>query len=254
MKHKNVDVTVYGFKNIGTEEKCREVIDVLMRNGLVPLKYGTSERPKNVFNIEDFVKLWTDMEKKKGFGIPFIRGDDFYVSISWGGAKPYYTFLNIAAKKFSDWKSVIEFSKDLFSWNESCYGYIGLDGVVDRLYAPGLNIIDCLGGITWANFFGKPYVDMWGEEKLLKAPTWKTERLKDGGYLLITDESPTAIGRDDAEKKLREYLGEKYFYKKPLINKSETITREELYEKVFGDHEPEPTGYMAPDFSNYYDL
>lgn len=249
-------VSVKGFVRLGTEEQCREFVDVLMQNNLPPLKYGTSDRPRNVFKTEDFVKFWTEMEKKRGLGIPFIRGDGFYVSVNWGGAKPYYTFLVISGKKFFDWDSVIKFTKDLYNWNNACYGYIKLEKEYSKeLATPGYNIINCLGGITWANFFGKPYIDMWGEEKLLNAPTYKTERLDDGGFLLVTTESPLtdpAIAAE-AEAKLRAYLGEEHFYKCPT-GEPERITREELYERVFGNHEPEPTGYVAPNFGKYYDL
>lgn len=252
-----VDITVYGFQKQGSEEKCRSFLKVLAKNGYVPLKYGSSERGGYAFDNEnDFLSFWTGLEKgNHGIGILVVKGKGLYISVKWGGAKPYCTWINLTIKKNEDWIKLLHFAKDIFQWSGAVYGYTKLTKERNELATPGCNIIDCLGGITWANFFGKPYVDMWGEEKLLNAPTWKTERLDDGGFLLITTESPIIdpVVAAEAEAKLRAYLGEEHFYKRPT-GEPERITREELYEKVFGDHEPEPTGYVAPDFEKYYDL
>lgn len=247
------DITVKGFVRLGTEKKCRDLIDVLTRHNMQPLKYGTSERPRKQFCTEDFVAFWVDMEKRQGLGIPFIKGNDFHVSISWGGAKPYHAFIIVSNKIFPDINELIRFTKDFYYWNDACYGYAKLYKKYSKdMSTPGLSLRDCLGGITWANLFGKPYVDMWGIEKLLKAPTWRTERLDDGGFLLITTESPTTDREtaEEAEEKLKLYLGEKYFYQQPLTE--ERLSFEGLVRKMADP--PRVIGYAAPDFGKYYDI
>jgi hypothetical protein len=249
---KSIFVSIKTFKRLGDEQKCREFINLLYRYNLIPLKYGNSDRPKYIFEEDELTKFWVDMEIKNHLGIPFIKGKEFHTSIGWGGAKPYGAWFMISLKILPSTDLILKFVKDLFQWGESCYGYVSYYEYKKKLYTPGMNIIDCLGDITWANLFGKPYTDMWGKEKLLNAPTWKTERLNDGGFILVTMESPLMEQKmaEKHEDKLKDYLGKKYFCRKPI--QQETLTYDELLYKVAY---PEPiVGYEAPDFSKYYDL
>lgn len=250
-KTKKIHISIKTFKRLGDKQKCKALIDLLFRNNLVPLKYDTSEGTRFKFEEDAFIKFWVDMEEKRGFGIPFIKGEGYNASFSWGGAKPYFAWFTISLGVLSTTDSILNFTKNIFEWSESCYGYATFDDYSKKLYTPGMNIMDCLGDITWANFFGKPYVDMWGEEKLINAPTWRTERLNDGGFLLVTTESPLVEQKiaEKYEEKLKKHLGSNYFCRKPIPQ--ETLTYQELLEKVANP--PPIVGYKAPDFSRYID-
>lgn len=69
-------------------------------------------------------------------------------------------------------------------------------------------------GVYWANFFGRIYVDTIGRGKFLTAPCYRREELPDGGFLLITSESPLDWDKPDVQelrKAMRDHLGYEYF-------------------------------------------
>jgi hypothetical protein len=251
-KIKNMHISFKTFKRLGDRKKCEDLIKVFSNNNLIPLRYDTSERTKYIYRENEFCDFWVNMEIERGYGIPFIRGQGFMASFSWGGAKPYFGWFSISTKVLSTPNLIRNFTIDIFEWAEACYSYASFEEYKKKLSTPGMNIMNCLGDITWANLFGKPYVDMWGEEKVINAPAWKTERLKNGGVILVTTESPF-IEKKIAEKyeeKLKEYLGKTYFCRKPI--QQETLTYEELLQKSAN---PLPIiGYKTPDFSKYYDI
>ena len=61
--------------------------------------------------------------------------------------------------------------------------------------------------IYWANFFGPKLVKKIGREKLLSAPSWKTEELEDGGILLILGPTTYPIDREISRKEVEKHLG-----------------------------------------------
>lgn len=64
--------------------------------------------------------------------------------------------------------------------------------------------------IYWVNFFGPKLVQKIGREKLLSAPSWKTEELKDGGILLML--GPTPFPREVPREEVEKHLGFPYLY------------------------------------------
>lgn len=249
-KSKKLQITIKSFVNWGDKEKPEELIKLMNKYGIVPLKYDKSEKTKYNFEANAFFNFWMMMEKKHGLGIPFIKGKGFYTSINWGGAMPNQAWFTIDSKIFMDEQAILNFTKDFFNWGEAAYGYATLDERTKKMYTPGNNIEDCLGNIAWANFFSKPYVDMWGEEKLLNAPAWKKEKLENGGFMFLASKS-IFTDSEEAEKNencLKEYLGEKYFYKNQ--NKPQISTYNQIIENFLNP--PLNNGYEAPDFKKYY--
>jgi len=255
----NYRLVVYYFIRLGSEKKCEDLCNILFRNDLKILSFGSSEQAKNAYTKEDLKSFWVEMETKRGFGIPFLKGKGFYVSIGWGGAMPYSTGISIKTKKPILAKNLISLGKELFLWAEGCHGYIRLDEpyvqrykpYTPRMYTPGQSIVNCLSDITWANFFGKPYVDMWGIDKLLNAPSYDVQNFAEDNFLLLTTESPEPDENITTNQlKLKEYLGLDYFYKPP---------RNEIEYRTDGNgnrylHTYEPYSYIAPNFWDYYDL
>ncbi len=92
---------------------------------------------------------------------------------------------------------------------------IGFSTLELKKYVPNL---------AWGTFFGKPYIEMMGLEKLLKTPAYLIERWGDGVYIQITENIEDTFQKYEEFDKLRtqikEYLGRQYFFS-PDLPKSE---------------------------------
>ncbi|WP_448600889.1 hypothetical protein [Thermoflexus hugenholtzii] len=64
-----------------------------------------------------------------------------------------------------------------------------------------------LPALYWANFFGPPYVQKLGREKILKAPAWRIEELPDGGLLYILASSPGWCKEQVSLEEVKAYFG-----------------------------------------------
>lgn len=82
--------------------------------------------------------------------------------------------------------------------------------------AVGLDASKALPGLYWLNFFGQPYRDFIGEEKLLNAPGHKARKV-DHGILLRVHPDPTAWSSPEylaKERAVLDHIGEQYFFNK----------------------------------------
>jgi hypothetical protein len=74
--------------------------------------------------------------------------------------------------------------------------------------------------LAWGMFFGKPYVEMIGLEKLLIAPAFLVEQWNDGVYIQVTENiEDTFRNYEEFNKKrmqIKEYLGREYFFSPDL--------------------------------------
>jgi hypothetical protein len=80
--------------------------------------------------------------------------------------------------------------------------------------AIGADIIDAVPGLYWLNYFGAPYLDLMGRERLLTSPAYEVKPSGEG-FLLSLEASPDAWLT--AAYRLREaaviaHLGEQFFF------------------------------------------
>lgn len=74
-----------------------------------------------------------------------------------------------------------------------------------------------LSGVYWANFYGPPFVTFFSNAKFDSAPSHYKSRLPDGGYLILTSDSPldhALPATKKLERALIEYLGPDTFFDK----------------------------------------
>jgi len=97
--------------------------------------------------------------------------------------------------------------------------------------AIGVDITDAIPGLYWLNYFGAPYFDLIGRERLLSAPAHEVQPVGDG-VLIGLDASPEAWQSPSyqaREQAVIAHLGERYF---------------------FSRHDPDRKT-VAPDFESY---
>jgi hypothetical protein len=78
--------------------------------------------------------------------------------------------------------------------------------------AIGANITYATPGLYWLNFFGRPYLDLIGRERLLSAPAYEVTPIDDGVLIALdssADAWQTAAYREQA---VIEHLGQQYFF------------------------------------------
>jgi hypothetical protein len=80
--------------------------------------------------------------------------------------------------------------------------------------AVGLDVSKHLPGIYWLNFFGKPYCDLIGQQRLLTCPAESVQELDNGVFISLSTQSTewdTEWYRD-REAQIIEHLGGQYFF------------------------------------------
>jgi hypothetical protein len=82
--------------------------------------------------------------------------------------------------------------------------------------AVGVDISKAFPGLYWLNFFGAPYRDFLGRERLLSSPAHEVRELDDG-VLVALDSDPRAWDTPAyraAERRVLDHLGQEHFFSK----------------------------------------
>jgi len=78
--------------------------------------------------------------------------------------------------------------------------------------------------LAWGMFFGRPYVEMMGLQKLLSAPAFLVEQWHDGVYIQVTENIEDTFKNyeefDGLRTQIKKYLGRQYFFG-PELTKDE---------------------------------
>jgi hypothetical protein len=81
-------------------------------------------------------------------------------------------------------------------------------------YAIGANVNKAIPGLYWLNYFGGPYVDLIGRERLLSAPAYDVKPVGDG-VLIALDSSAESWQSEpyvEREQAVINHLGPQYFF------------------------------------------
>ncbi len=98
--------------------------------------------------------------------------------------------------------TMLNISKCVYDFLYPFYGYA--DSENEHLENEEL-ISKKIKHIYWANFFSPELVQKIGKEKLLSAPCWKVEELRDGCILIVL--SPTIYYKDEIREEVERHLG-----------------------------------------------
>jgi hypothetical protein len=82
--------------------------------------------------------------------------------------------------------------------------------------AVGVDVSKAFPGLYWLNFFGAPYRDFLGRERLLSSPAHEVRELDDG-VLVALDSDPRAWDTPAyraAERRVLDHLGQEHFFSK----------------------------------------
>lgn len=82
------------------------------------------------------------------------------------------------------------------------------------VWAIGVKLDVSLPGLYWLNYFGAPYVELIGEDRLLSAPAFAVHKVGAGIFMAV-DESPSnwqSIAYKERESAIINHIGRDYFF------------------------------------------
>lgn len=90
----------------------------------------------------------------------------------------------------------------------------------------GADVSRYLPGLYWLNYFGEPYCDLIGRERLLRAPAFESSWLGHG-VLMLVDEQPESWKSDETHHvDVLNHIGDQYFF---LRDKPDRLTQAPSY-------------------------
>lgn len=194
---------------------------------LRPAKYGRVQPLKSMIsakNREKMISLMSEAahgEPAKAIGVllmEFAPGGEYLVH--WmkrptptfagiSGAVPW-TIIQAESGRFD---ILLSFIKKLVEVSDTVYGDI------QNAQLPGwdtpLDLQKRLPDVPWCSIYGQPYIDLFGEEKILSAPFYRIEKLCSGHFWLQSTESIFAPVSDAVRAAIRRHFGEDSFMVSP---------------------------------------
>jgi hypothetical protein len=217
-----LDTTLYlGRKHIG-----EEFFDLLLRyEGIyLPERWDTEDRARlrRSFDrscLPEFIEEWTRAEEWKTLFFTRKRPSPIELSVDiqrYQRAKfnEFSVYIHESHfKSTAQEKELLNFTIDMSLITRADYGLIAHKRQ-ERRHSPVLTPAERLPGIYWANFFGRPYIDFFGREKLLTTPCYEVREINNDLILLLTAESlnaPEMIDSDEVVNQVKSHLNQNAF-------------------------------------------
>lgn len=206
---------------------------------LMPRRYGTSEPPGNVIQDGDITPMlqrswdvgYTVFWQSAKFGHKgswlMTNGHRHSSCLMYGNLK-YLSILQLKSL-YANLASAYPISLAfVHAPNEN--EFHATRSWHKQMYAPvehGFNtpaLLNYIPNLTWGMFFGLPYVEIIGRDRLLSAPVACTERWGDGVYIQLTDNIGDVVNKYDQFEELRvlvkNHIGCELFFDPKLNMKS----------------------------------
>lgn len=110
-------------------------------------------------------------------------------------------------------RQLLNFTIEMGLLAHADYGFIA-HTMQERRQSPILTPAERLPGFYWANFFGRPYIEFFGRDKLLATPCYEVREINDDLILLLAAESvvaPEMIDSDEIVSQVKAYLNQNAF-------------------------------------------
>jgi hypothetical protein len=118
-------------------------------------------------------------------------------------------FFARACEELAPWHAHASTSSE---WAANNLAFNTPDGA--RVRAVGIDKTKYLPGLYWQNYFGGPYVDFIGRQRLLSAPACRVQEIG-GGVLVKVFEDPYSWASpesSDLKRRVLAHLGEEFFF------------------------------------------
>ena len=190
----------------------------------LPERWDTEDRMRlrqrfDCSSLGGFMEEWTKPEEWKTLFFGRTRPFPIQMSVdikrsSYTKFNGFYAFIHEKQlRNSSDERELLTLTSEIGESIHVDYGYIAHAKQAKRQSAV-LTPAERLPGIYWANFFGRPYIEFFGREKLLATPCYEVREINNDLILLLTGESlnaPEMISGDEVVNQVKAYLNQNAF-------------------------------------------
>ncbi|NOU74269.1 hypothetical protein GC098_23215 [Paenibacillus sp. LMG 31458] len=149
------------------------------------------------------------MEKRRGHKI------SYNISLRKSNIVGFNSFsmridINFLLKSQTNFRTALELFKEIISITEPIRGIIVNENIPGAFgEAENLRVIH--PELHWINLFGKPYIELFGRDKLLSAPCYHVEELNKDVIALQLTENPFEPIPEEDRRLVKQHLGEEAF-------------------------------------------
>lgn len=219
-----LQVNLSSTRYLGRQHVAEQFFDLFQRyRGIyVPEKWDTEERTRRSFDETtktEIINEWIAPKKMKYLVFHRRRPVEIQMSFTierFGRAKFNQFSLYVRDKYFrnqANLDELLRFTVEVCKIISADYGFIS-HIVQERRQSPVLTPAERLPGVYWANFFGRPYIDFFGREKLLASPCHEVREISQDLIALLADESPLStqmLDGDELVTDIKNYLDQNAF-------------------------------------------
>lgn len=222
-------ISLLSTKDFQDEKVISDILREINNSPFIPDNYGFCEPLKFKYEIEDIsgpIKLWMHEEvnrklakynQQSGSLMMAAKNEvKGFFHFSWDKLKdnPRFNYSCFTAginylNQGKNYEEFFKLCKSLVTIVQPVYGNIK-NFTLPNWGAP-LNLKIRLPEISWMNFYGKPYVEMFEKEKLLSTPCYKTEAITEDIIAIQATESLFETVPDEVKASIKIYLGEDAF-------------------------------------------
>ena len=221
-----VTVHIWTEQFLGTAQKASDFLSMMktLEGGKwVPDKWSQFEPIKNVFEQDNEARLIREwIEERHGRvsnSMLFTKSKPRLLLdvTSWRGRVPdlNYLWFDMEAGEFVGAEGVARLKRivtDFVSWSGAVYATAQHSDQCHYRSAPG-NPTKRLDQLNWLTFFGAPYIELFGRQRILCCPFYSSEPVADGLLLTAAErpDSPSMTKSDETLVRLEKCLGSDAF-------------------------------------------
>ncbi len=221
-----IEVELFTTRHLGRKDAAERFVDLLFRYDdiYLPESWDTEDRSRlrRSFDraaVPELIEEWITPEewktlvfaRKRPKPIQMLVDMQRFSRAKFNGVSVYIheALLQSAVPE----RQLLNFTIEMGLLVHADYGFIAHTRQ-ERRQSPILTPAERLPGIYWANFFGRPYIEFFGRDKLLAVPCYEVREINEDLILLLTAESvnaPAMVDSDTVVNQVKTYLNQNAF-------------------------------------------
>jgi hypothetical protein len=217
----SIDIVIYVGKFIGEKQFAYEFFNLLSQHGFTPDKIGLFEPVREEYSLERAATLWSIDEGHNALNVGGMmakkKDPRILIDCDWRREKNAapsrnsisFIFTQKTNRNYSE--NILLLFKELVQSTNAIYAYISHQNPRARQHVIG-TIESRMPGVFWCNYYGKPFVEFFGREKLLNGPWFSTEETNQGIYTFLTEKpDKELLKKPEIELNAQRYLNPNSF-------------------------------------------